>query len=722
MSPSIGARLGPYQILAPIRAGGMGEVWKALDTRLERLVALKFSKTGFSPRFHREARAISAVSHPHICTLYDVGDDYLVMEYVEGAPLKGPLLFDEALRFAIQIADALEAAHKRGIIHRDLKPGNILVTEGGIKLLDFGVAKLRSDTVAEWSETETMPLTREGYTVGTSQYMSPEQAEGKPVDARSDIFSFGVVLYELLSGRGPFERDSHASTLAAVLRDDPPPSDMKPEVAGIVARCLRKHPADRFQSMEEVKAALEQVLSNLRAEAEPSIAVLPFANLTADKENEYFSDGLAEEIINALTRVSGLKVTARTSAFAFRHREQDVRRIAEALNVQTVLEGSVRRAGNRIRIAVQLINSRDGYHLWSDRYDREMSDIFALQDDIAQAIVKKLEPKLVRENSRRKQPTANVEAYQEYLRGVYNLAKSTPEEMETARRHFERAIALDPAYATAYAGLADYFFLQSAWGFKSTRQVMPLAKSAAARALELDDHLMEAHVTVGIAALTWEYDWALAQDRFAVALANDNLPSLVRYRCAVYGLLAFGQVDAAITELRRAVGADPLSATVASGLAYALYTAGQTESAITEAKRALDLDERQWLTLFHLARGYFALGQLSEGIATLERAHVIAPWQPWVAGLLAGYQTKCGNHAAANAIVEKLTAAPVGAALGLALFHSVCGDLDKTAEWLEKAIEEHDPIVIFLGTDPSWAQLRLNPRGHALLTKMNFPG
>lgn len=722
MSPTIGARVGPYEILAPIRAGGMGEVWKASDTRLDRLVALKFSKNGFSPRFQREARAISAVSHPHICTLYDVGDDYLVMEYVEGVPLRGPLPLEKVLRFAIEIADALEAAHKRGIVHRDLKPANILVTKTGIKLLDFGVAKLHSDMVTEWSETQTKPLTGEGYTVGTSQYMSPEQAEGKPVDGRSDIFSFGVVLYEVLSGHAPFERDSHASTLAAVLRDDPPLSDIKPEVARIVARCLRKHPAERFQTVEELKEALEHAVGNVRASGEPSIAVLPFANLTADRENEYFSDGLAEEIINVLTSVPGLKVTARTSAFAFRHREQDVRKIAEALNVETVLEGSVRRAGNRIRIAVQLINAHDGYHLWSDRYDREMNDVFELQDEIAHAIVKKLEPKLVREVSWRRQPTTNIDAYQEYLKGHYNLANPNPEEMDLARRHFERAIALDSTYAAAYAGLADYFFLQSVWGMKSMQQVMPLAKSAAGRALELDANLMEAHVTVGIAALTWEYDWGVAQYRFQQTLANEQISPIVRYRAAIYGLLAFGQIEPALRELTRAVDADPLSPSVLSGLAYALFTAGETESAMGAARRALELDARQWLTLFHLARGHFTLGQIEEAIQALERAHAIAPWQPWVAGLLAGYYAKAGNQPGAETIMQKLNSVPCGAALGIALYHSLCSTIERTADYLDKAIEEHDPIAIFLGTDPSWAAVRAHPRGRALLRKMNFPG
>jgi serine/threonine protein kinase len=391
-----GARLGPYQIIAPLGRGGMGEVYRARDTRLDRDVAIKVLPEGVAAdpdrqrRFEQEARAVAALNHPHICQIHDVGPGYLVLEYVEGEPLGGPLAVERALGLALQIAGALEAAHRRGILHRDLKPSNVLVTtrSGGssdpptVKLLDFGLAKLMGPPD---DGPEDVTRTLAGAVVGTAAYMSPEQAEGKAVDARSDVFSFGVVLYEMLSGMRAFAGETAIQVLSAVLRDDPPPLDVPAPLERFVRRCLAKSPGDRFSSMAQVRSALEQVAS-MAAERQVSIAVLPFANLSADKENEYFSDGLAEEIINALTRIPGLKVIARTSAFAFKDRHEDIRRIAEALDVTNVLEGSVRKSGNRIRVTAQLITAADGSHLWSERYDRELADVFEVQDEIAAAI------------------------------------------------------------------------------------------------------------------------------------------------------------------------------------------------------------------------------------------------------------------------------------------------------------------------------------------------
>ena len=407
MALSPGTKLGPYEILAPIGAGGMGEVYRARDPRLNRDVAIKVSAAQFSERFEREATAIAALNHPNICTLHDIGPNYLVMEYIEGAPLNGPLPADQAQRYAVQIADALSAAHAKGITHRDLKPANILVTASGIKLLDFGLALLSRDPDGRErpaaDATATMGMTQAGTILGTAAYMSPEQAEAKPVDARSDIFSFGLVLYEMLSGRRAFTGDSAIATMAAILHKEPEPIAAIPAFQSILTRCLRKSPADRFQSMTQVKdallAAASQVSSSgatatgvaaLHAQSSPSIAVIPFANMSRDADDEYFSDGLAEEIINALTQVQGLKVIARTSAFAFKGKNEDIRKIAETLGVSNVLEGSVRKAGNRLRITAQLIHAADGTHLWSQRYDRDMTDIFAIQDDIAGAIVENL--------------------------------------------------------------------------------------------------------------------------------------------------------------------------------------------------------------------------------------------------------------------------------------------------------------------------------------------
>ena len=352
-------RLGPYELVTPIGTGGMGEVWKARDTRLDRFVAVKRLLSPSPPRFEIEARAIASLNHPHICQIYDVGPDYLVLEYVNGRPLQGPLAADAAVRLARQVANALEAAHAKGILHRDLKPSNVLVTEDGTaKLLDFGVAKLVSTD-------QDATRTQDGTVVGTAAYMSPEQAQGQPIDVRSEVFSFGAVLYELLAGRRAFEGPSTAAVLSAVLRDEPPPFAAPTALDVIVRRCLHKDPARRFPTMTAVRAALDETAVGRPASDQSSIAVLPFANLSADPESEYFGDGLAEEIINLLVQTPGLKVIARTSAFAFKGKQEDIRRIAEILDVAHVLEGSVRKAGNRIRVTAQLISARDGSHLWS---------------------------------------------------------------------------------------------------------------------------------------------------------------------------------------------------------------------------------------------------------------------------------------------------------------------------------------------------------------------
>jgi TolB-like protein/Tfp pilus assembly protein PilF len=726
-----GIRLGPYEILAPIGAGGMGEVYKAADTRLGRIVAVKLLASEFSERFETEARAISAVNHPNICALYDIGTHegrgYLVLEYLEGQPLHGPLPADDALRVAVQIAAALEAAHRKGITHRDLKPANIMIADdGSVKLLDFGLAKLAGISATDITRTLA------GTVIGTAAYMAPEQAEGKPLDARSDIFSLGTVVYELITGRRAFPGDSMASVLSAVLRDDPAPlgSAASPGLELIVTRCLRKHPADRFQDMQEVRVALDALRTPTRvipahvARAESSIAVLPFANLSADKENEYFSDGLAEEIINALTRVRGLKVTARTSAFAFREEKQDIRKIAEMLNVRTVLEGSVRRAGSRIRVTVQLINAADGYHLWSERYDAEMADVFAVQDEIATAIAGALKLKLSDELAENRRHTPDLPAYEALLKGRHYQFDGTPDGLKRSRGYFEKAISLDPEYAMARAALASYFWSLAFNGLQPAREVMGEARDSALKALELDPSLPEALAAMGVGAATFDYDWKASERWFQRALAGDSVNAGVRWCHAFYHLMPLGRLNEAVKELERAVEQDPLNFGMRVALINGLHAAGLDQRAIMEARHALEVDKSRWSAHMALARIYSYRGQLPEALASAEKAHQLASWNVRVVALFAGILIQSGEHNRAEELVEKLRAESgdgYGTPMALAVFHSICGDVDAAADWFERAIEQRDPSVVGYLRTPLMKTLQSSSRWPALAKQMNLP-
>src|SRR5690242_8536817 len=540
-------RLGPYQILAFLGAGGMGEVYKAIDTRLGRTVAIKTMHPEHMQLFDREARSIAALNHPHICTLYDIGPDYLVMEYVEGTPLSGPLPVEDAVHLAIQIGDALEAAHRERVIHRDLKPANILVTKAGVKLLDFGLAKMMA------AEPEDSATASQGGTVfGTVAYMSPERLEGKPTDERSDIFSFGLVLYELFGGRKAFGGPTAASTMGAILHKDPPALDAPPQLERIVMRAIRKSPADRFQTVSEMKAALAAAQAASLTAPVQSIAVLPFTNLSGGQDNEYFSDGLAEEILNALTQLPGLRVAARTSAFAFKGKNDDVRRVGEALGVAHILEGSVRRSDTRVRIAAQLISVSNGSNLWSDRFDRQMIDIFAIQDEISQAIVEVLKVKLARPGQRMvPRRTSEPAAYQAYLEGRYYFQQYTPTSLARCCQFYERAIELDPAYAAPYAGLAEAYLYRTNYESTPVREVVPKALAAAERAIELDPNGAEGYVARGFVRGTCQFQWEAAGADFVRALELNPESPLAHYRRGAWYLMPLGRMEETLAEARR---------------------------------------------------------------------------------------------------------------------------------------------------------------------------
>ncbi|HXQ27002.1 MAG TPA: protein kinase [Candidatus Acidoferrales bacterium] len=715
MSLSIGDKLGPYEILAPIGAGGMGEVWKARDTRLDRIVAIKQLKGQHTARFEQEARVIAALNHPHICQLYDIGPDYLVLEYVEGEPPKGPLPPAEAVRLALEIAGALEEAHRRGILHRDLKPANILVTKrGGVKLLDFGLAKLMAD--ADTDVTQTM----EGTVLGTAAYMAPEQAEGKPVDARAEIFSFGAVLYEILSGNRAFRGNSTGTVLSAVLRDDPAPLQTTTDLQRIVARCLSKQPQDRFPSVTDLRVALEQVGASKPADQKPSIAVLPFANMSRDADDEYFSDGLAEEIINALVKVPGLRVIARTSAFAFKGQNTDIRKIAETLGVTNILEGSVRRAGNRIRVTAQLITAADGSHLWSERYDRQMEDIFAVQDEISAAIASALKLKLSPEPTALHRHQPNLQAYEAYLRYRQYQWSLTPESLRRSRECLEQAIALDPEFALPYVGLADHHLSQT-WVGMPPDEAMPRARKLAQRALELDPDLPEAHGMLGIVAGQYDLDWKEAERRFRLATARDPVPWHVRAWYSCFYLLPVGRLEEARQEAERALEDNPLSQMVYWCLAITLEGLGLEREARAAEGKVVELDPQFWLGWWLLGMHQGIRGRRADVRDCAEKAFAIFPSSPNNIGLLAGVLRSEGETARAEALLAQSPAGSYGAPVARVCCYLVCDEIDAALEWAGKAVGERNPTFIQSVIRPFEKVLRKSPGWPAFLKKLNLP-
>jgi TolB-like protein/Flp pilus assembly protein TadD len=702
MSFSAGERLGPYEIVALIGSGGMGEVWKARDTRLGRIVAIKRLNGQHGERFEQEARAVAALNHPHICQIFDIGPDYLVLEYIDGKPIAGPLPVDEVLRLAIQIASALEEAHGRGILHRDLKPANILVTaKGSAKLLDFGLAK----------QTAVSDATRtiEGTISGTPAYMAPEQIEGKPCDARSDVFSFGAVLYEMIAGSRAFDG------MASVLRDDP---KAPPALGSVVLRCLAKQPGQRFQTIAEVKAALESAIGN-PVEKTPSIAVLPFANMSRDADDEYFSDGLAEEIINALTQIAGLKVIARTSAFAFKGKNEDIRRIAEALGVTNVLEGSVRRAGSRLRVSAQLIHAADGTHLWSQRFDRELTDVFAVQDEIAAAIAGALKVKLTGKATAERPHQPNLPAYEAFLKGRHQSYKVSPESYARAEDYFKQAIALDPLWADPHSALGFQYFVLGFFGLRPVNEMVRLARTEAREALELLPAEPMAHVLLGAIAALIDYDWKEAEEEFKLARTSEALAPEVHDAYARFYLLPLGRFDEAIQEGARAVAQDPLNVRWRGRHAYTLLCADMYEPAIVEARKALELDDRSYLSRMVIAQSYFFKGNLDEARESAEEAVRIAPWDTMAVGFLAGLLAQSGEKERAG----KLLATMRGAIpIGMTMYHLVCSEIDAAIDWHQRDIELGQPNAVMIAAVGFCRPLRAHPRWPKLAKMMNLPG
>ena len=727
MNLARGIKLGPYEILAPIGAGGMGEVWRARDTRLGRIVAIKKVREQHSERFKQEARSIAALNHSFICQLYDIGPDYLVLEYVEGKPLSSPLPEKEAVRLAIQIATALEAAHKKGIIHRDLKPANIMVTdEGSVKLLDFGLAKLYEQYASiSTSATADFPATQAGAVLGTVAYMSPEQAQGQPADARSDIFSFGLVLYEMLSGRRAFAGESPVATALSLVKDEPPPLQASASLERIVRRCLAKNPPGRYQTMSDVKTALEQVFeekAKVVAEPQPSIAVLPFVNMSGDKEQEYFSDGLAEEIINVLAHIPGLRVAGRTSSFFFRSKDVEFVEIGKKLNVGHILEGSVRKAGNRIRVTAQLINVADGFHLWSERYDREMTDVFAIQDEISQAIAEKLRVRLSGEGPLVKRHTENVEAYSLYLKARHHSLKLTPEGLSKGQEYCEQAIAMDPNYALAWFGLAEIYNIHGYFGYMGPKMAYEQCRKAALKALELDEALPQAHAIIATLR-AGEYDWKGSAREFARALDISPEPLDVRYLYNYFYLVPMRRLDEAIAGAKRVLELDPLSPMKQVHLGIYYFYARQWDRAIKQYLNAIELDPNYYIAHSNLGNLYIQIGKLEDAVQACETSMQLAGRSSHAIGTLGVAYARAGRTGEARKLLEELNDRAQKTNVPPSMFAHIyfcLGESDKAFDWLEKAVDEQDALILHFQVSPYSDPLRSHPRFHALLRKMNL--
>jgi serine/threonine-protein kinase len=613
---------------------------------------------------------------------------------------------------ALQIADALQAAHARGILHRDLKPSNVVVTaDGKAKLLDFGIAKLAArDAQGE--------QTIDGTVIGTVAYMSPEQALGRPLDVRSDIFSFGALLYELISGRRAFPGNTDAEAFTAVLRDEPLPLDDAGPLDRIARKCLQKDPSQRFQTVSALRAALEP-LGAAPPNAARSIAVLPFDNMSGDKENEYFSDGLAEEIINTLAQIRGLKVIARTSAFAFKGKHQDIRRIAEALDVATVLEGSVRKAGNRLRVTAQLITAADGSHLWSERYDRELTDVFAIQDEIAASIAAALEVTLGTRTPRARY-TPKLAAYEALLRARHFILTHAVAAQATARVWLERAMKLDPGYAEPHANMGLSHFLLNMMFEARSDDAMPLIRAEANHALSLDPLDPSPHYLLGSVAAAFEYDWDKALEHFTIATAG-TAPAEAHWTYASLYLQPLGKLDEAVEQMQRAVERDPLNAMWRGILASHLTHAERYDDAIEEATRATRLDATHLVPYTTLGETYLTLGRWEEAVAALEAAHRIAPDFGLVAGWLAAALERAGQEARAAEVLASLADKP-RRPVGMALYHVLCGDQEAAADWYERAIEQRDPFALVFADGPLARDLRQTPRWARIAATMKLPG